>query len=259
MRCIFPNFGLLNNYTSSYLQINYKKVNYLFYPVNEPKLTFTNILIEIDEMGLLVIMDKKKPDSYSDPQKIIQNVKVNVHCDCCDNKKKSTRPSAFRAVNTTAEQSVTADTLVVPVLYPDKIFDLNNEYDPVTSTFTPKQDGVYSIIASVNFGPVVDGEIVPTNYRVLTVIRVNGNPVVADNDFFGEIPIGSGISVSAILQLATGDEVNVAAVSSTNGVLFANPLGMHFEAARLPSPVINDPSSNNSLTSSSNILSSGEL
>ena len=165
--------------------------------------------------------------------------------------------AAFRAVNNTAEQNVTADTLVVPVLYPDELFDLNNEYDPVASTFTPKQDGVYSIIASVNFGPVVDGVIVPTNYRVLIVIRINGNPVVADNDFFGEIPIGSGITVSAILQLTAGDEVNVAAISSTNGVFFANPLGMHFEAARLPSPLINDPSTG--ITSSSNILSSGEL
>lgn len=207
-------------------------------------------------MGLIVIMDKKKPDSYSNSKKIIQNVEVNVHC--CDNKKKSARPSAFRAVNSTVEQNVTANTLVVPVLYPDEIFDLNNEYDPVTSTFTPKQDGLYSIIASVNFGPVVGGIIVPTNYRVLILILVNGNAVVADNDFFGELPIGDATSVSAILQLEAGDEVNVSALSSTNGVLFAVPLAMHFEAARLPSSVINDPSSN-SITSSSNILSSGKL
>lgn len=153
---------------------------------------------------------------------------------------KNARPSAFRAVNSTAEQNVTADTLVVPVQYPNEIFDLSNEYSPATSTFTPKQDGVYSIIASVNFGPVVNGEIVPTNYRVLIVIRVNGNPVVSDNAFFGEIPIGSVISVSAILQLAAGDAVNIAAISSATGVLFANPPGMHFEAARLPSPESND-------------------
>jgi hypothetical protein len=49
------------------------------------------------------------------------------------------------------------------------------------------------------------------------------------------------ISVSAILQLAAGDAVNIAAISSTTGVLFANPPGIHFEAARLPSPENNDP------------------
>jgi hypothetical protein len=46
--------------------------------------------------------------------------------------KKSAKPSAFSAVNNTDEQNVTADNLVVPVLYPDEIFDLNNEYDPIT-------------------------------------------------------------------------------------------------------------------------------
>lgn len=201
-------------------------------------------------------MSNENYDSCGYAKNTFTNCKVII--DCCDNKEESVRPSAFRAVNNTAEQNVIANTLVVPVLYPDEIFDLNNEYDPVASTFTPKQNGVYSIIASVNFGPVVNGVIVPTNYRVLTVIQVNGNPVVGDNDFFGEIPIGNVISVSAILQLTAGDEVNVTALSSTNGILFLNPLAMHFEAARLPSPLIND-SSTNSITSSSNIFSCGKF
>lgn len=141
--------------------------------------------------------------------------------------------SAFRAVNVTVEQSATADVPVIPVLYPNEIFDLNNEYDPVTSTFTPKQDGVYLIIASVNFFPDIE-----TNYRVLILIRVNGVPVASDNDFFGEIPIGDITSVSAILPLKAGDTVNVAVSSSTDGTIlsteFASPT--HFEAARFPSP-----------------------
>lgn len=176
----------------------------------------------------------------------------------CLYKKECVRPSAFKAVNETFEQNVTADNLVVPVRYPNEIFDLNDEYDPEESTFSPKQDGLYSVIASVNFGSVVNGEIIPTNYRVLIVIRVNGAPVVADNDFFGEIPIGSGISISAILQLNARDEVNIAIVSSTNGVLFANPLGMRFEAARLPSPLFTSPSTT-SITSISDIPNSREL
>ncbi|MEI5927033.1 C1q-like domain-containing protein [Bacillus sp. TD10] len=141
--------------------------------------------------------------------------------------------SAFRAVNTSVEQSVTVDVPVIPVLYPNKIFDLNNEYNPITSTFTPKQDGVYLIIASVNFFP----DIV-TNYRVLVLIRVNDVPVASDNDFFGEIPIGDVTSVSAILPLKAGDTVNVAAASSTDGTILSTAFAFptHFEAARFPSP-----------------------
>lgn len=93
---------------------------------------------------------------------------------------------------------------------------------------------------------------------MLISIQINGNPVVTDNDFFGEITIGNVISVSAILQLTSGDEVNVSALSSTNGVFLANPPAMHFEAARLPSPLINDPLSTG-ITYSSSIFSSGEL
>jgi len=195
-------------------------------------------------------MGKEKHDSNCDVKKIVQILNLNTNC--CNKEKNSVKPSAFRAVNNTTQQIVTADTLVVPVLYPTEIFDLNNEYEPVTSTYTPKQDGVYSIIASVNFFP----DIFPSNYRVLIYIQINGNPVVADNDFFGEIKNGDVTSVSAILQLTAGDEVNVAVVSSTNGVFRPSP--MNFEAARLPSPLINDPLSTG-ITYSSSIFSSGEL
>jgi hypothetical protein len=150
------------------------------------------------------------------------------------------KPSAFRAINITVTQDVTADVPVIPVQYPTEIFDLNDEYDPLTSTFTPKQDGVYLVIASVNFNPpTVDGVIIPTNYRVLTLIRVNGIPVVSDNDFFGEIPIGAVSSVSSILPLQAGDSVNVATSVSTDGTIIPNPFAppTRFEAARFPSPL----------------------
>lgn len=179
---------------------------------------------------------------FKEKHDLIGNYKIKIHdliinSTCCHKKKKRVRPSAFRAVNSTTQESVTADTLVDPVIYPNEIFDLNNEYDPVTSTFTPKQDGVYSIIASVDFYP----DITQVNHRVLINIQINGNSVVSDNDFFGEITFRNVTSVSAILQLTAGDEVNVTAASSTNGFLTDIPLGMHFEAARLPSRLINDP------------------
>jgi hypothetical protein len=142
-------------------------------------------------------------------------------------------PSAFRAVNLTDEQMVTANTPVFPVLYPDEVFDLNNEYNPDTSTFIPKQDGIYSIIGSVSFFP----NNISINYRVVINIRVNEIPVVTDNAFFGAnpVPTGDQASVSAILQLEAGDEVNISVFITTDGILMAEPepRGMHFEAARL--------------------------
>lgn len=158
---------------------------------------------------------------------------INVNVNCCDNKKESSRPSAFRAVNRTTPQKVTADTPLFPVLYPDKAFDLNKEYNPITSTFTPKQDGIYLIIASISFFP----KDITTNYRVVINIRVNGIPVVTDNAFFGSnpVPTGDQASVSAILQLEAGDDVNVSVFITTNGMIIAEPepRGNHFEAARL--------------------------
>lgn len=166
--------------------------------------------------------------------------------------------SGFKAVNANIDQIALANTLIFPVRYPDEIFDLNNEYNPLTSTFIPKQDGVYSINASLNFGSEVNGEIVITNFSVLIVIWVNGEPVVIDNDFMGEIPIINVVSVSGILQLTAGDEVNIAVTSTTAGVIISNSLSMRFEATRLPSPLINNPLSS-SITSHSNIFSNGTL
>lgn len=185
-------------------------------------------------------MGKDKYDSDGDSKEIVQNINVNVNC--CDNKKESVRPSAFKAVNETAEQDVTANIPVFPVLYPDPIFDLNNEYDPMTSTFTPKQDGIYLIIASIGFFP----EDETLNYRLVLNIRVNTIPVVSDSEFFGEVPlpIGDIVTVSGILQLNAGDDVQISLFPSVNGSITPEPdstrLTIHFEAARLSSPLMHD-------------------
>ncbi|MFD1953451.1 hypothetical protein ACFSL6_04500 [Paenibacillus thailandensis] len=143
------------------------------------------------------------------------------------------RTSAFRAVNATADQTVTANTPVVPVQYPNQIFDINNEYDTATSTFTPKQDGIYFIIASVSFFP----DDVMTNYRLVLNIRVNDFPIVTDDEFFGAnpVPTGDQISVSGILKLEKGDKVTISLFPTTDGIIVADPRGTHFEASRLTS------------------------
>jgi len=173
------------------------------------------------------------------------SVTINNYCNFEDFE----NSSAFRAVNNTSEQNLTADEHVNPVLYPDVIFDENNEYNPITSIFTPKQDGIYSIIGSVNFIP----DVSPSTYRVLVEINVNGIPLASDNDFFGAIQIGNVTSVSAILQLTAGDAVSISCLSSVNGIINANPPATRFEAARFPSPIKN--CSSNTITLRSNELS----
>ena len=183
--------------------------------------------------GLLIIIGKDKNKSDGVSEKIIQTINVNVNC--CDNRKDSVRPSAFKAVNSTADQTVTANTPVVPVLYPNQIFDLNNEYDPATSTFTPKQDGIYLIIASVSFFP----DDVETNYRLVLNIRLNNIPVVTDDEFFGAnpVPTGDQVSVSGILKLEKGDEVTISLFPTTDGIIIAEPASTRFEASKLTSVI----------------------
>ncbi len=152
------------------------------------------------------------------------------------------KPSGFKAFNESSEQNVIAEDPVFPVFYPDVEFDLNNEYDPMTNTFTPKQDGMYLIIASIGFFP----EDETLNYRLVLNIRVNTIPVVSDSEFFSGVPlpIGDIVTVSGILQLNAGDDVQISLFSSVDGSIAPEPdstrLTIHFEAARLPSPLMND-------------------
>lgn len=146
--------------------------------------------------------------------------------------------SAFRAVSS-AVQSVPANTFV-KVQYPNQQFDLDNEYNPATSTFIPKTDGVYLIIGSVGFGP----DVITTPYNATIDIRVNGSVSIStDNDFFSEVappPAANAVSCSTILQLNAGDVVEVFFSARISGLIIQmdsnNRVATHFEAARFPSP-----------------------
>ena len=54
---------------------------------------------------------------------------------------------------------------------------------------------------------------------------------------FYSISFGNVVSVSTIVQLNAGDEVEVYAQSSIDGVLSPLEDGAHFEVARFPSPI----------------------
>lgn len=139
--------------------------------------------------------------------------------------------SAFRAANAATTQSVGPADLT-QIAYPNKIFDLNNEYDPITSTFTPKQDGIYLIIASLSFNPNV-----PSNYSLRMFIDINRETAAAaDNDFFGEeVTVTSNLlNVSTITQLSRNDNVQILAQATVDGITVPDQIFMHFEAVRFP-------------------------
>jgi hypothetical protein len=151
-------------------------------------------------------------------------------------KKGSMRESAFRALNLTMPQNVSANTFVKAV-FPTEQFDLANEYNPITSTFRPKKDGVYSIIATIGFSP--NDQML--DYRTRIEIRVKGTTAIAiDNDFFGgNTPFVNAVSVSTIYNLEAGDRLEVFVQSSIAGTIVTSEDGSHFEAARFPSPTNN--------------------
>lgn len=83
---------------------------------------------------------------------------------------------------------------------------------------------------------------VPASYSARIFITINGEAVVADNDFLSEeLEIVNLVSVSTILKLPAGSNVQVIAQATTDGKTVPEPLlgtvdFMHFEAARFPSP-----------------------
>ncbi|MCJ7992699.1 ABC transporter permease [Priestia sp. OVS21] len=110
------------------------------------------------------------------------------------------------------------------VLFPSEQFDLNNEYDTSTGNFIPKQDGIYSFNAGIEFFPA-PLTIESNNLELL--IRVNGTSVALESL---EINEGEGvITVSTIQQLQAGDTVEVLARSFRSGNINGNfdsiPLG----------------------------------
>ncbi|WP_459500773.1 ABC transporter permease [Bacillus sp. C1] len=172
---------------------------------------------------------KKRHKCDEDSSKI--DVKVNCCCD--DHGKNLVRASAFRAVSN-VDQNLPANTLV-KVLFQNEQFDLANEYNPATSVFIPKTDGVYSIIGTVAFGP----NDLFQDYNTTIEIRVNGGEIiVSHNTFFGGgVFFLNDVTVTTILELQAGDMVEIFAQSNQDGVIFISDGVTRFEAARYPSPL----------------------
>ena len=141
--------------------------------------------------------------------------------------------SAFRAEKIFA-QNIT-ENIDIKVSYEDQIFDLNDEYDPLTSTFTPKQGGVYFVFAIVSlelFG-------LDLSHIAILNINVNNNLTLGSEGIYpAGLPAIPTLSVSGIIHLNAGDAVTVHFKCLTaDGIISDFPDVSHFEAARFPSPL----------------------
>ncbi|UQZ47450.1 complement C1q domain-containing protein [Bacillus sp. PK3-037] len=135
--------------------------------------------------------------------------------------------SAFRATSN-ANLSVAANA-ASGVRFQNVQFDLANEYNPNTSTFSPRTAGVYSLNASVEFQP---NAIVDFNLEVVFLVNQD---VVGGNSQFQAGNLPAVVAITEILQLNAGDTVTVAMRSTAAGFIQATPR-TRFAAARVPSP-----------------------
>ncbi|KFN02169.1 exosporium leader peptide-containing protein [Bacillus clarus] len=138
--------------------------------------------------------------------------------------------SAFRAFKQGAEeeQQYTAGDVLV-LIFSNEQFDFGNEFDNV-STFTPNQDGVYSITTGIRFIP---NDLIDIYGFSLNINLNNAETIVSTTqvNIFGT----ALANVSAIYGLKAGDSVRVRFRATTDGVIFGNPFTpTFFAAARLP-------------------------
>ncbi|MDR6555056.1 C1q-like domain-containing protein [Paenibacillus qinlingensis] len=137
--------------------------------------------------------------------------------------------SAFRA-SANVNQQLPSFSATTKVLFTLEIFDLNNEYNTATSTFTPTYSGIYAVTVTLSLNPKSG-----TNYTA--DIRVNGNTQISIRyEPNGAPSLVETMLLNGILQLQAGDIVQVFAINPQGeGRILGNPTGTHFEAARFPS------------------------
>jgi hypothetical protein len=132
-------------------------------------------------------------------------------------------PSAFKAEDGLNPSQTINPNFNTVVEYERVVVDLNNEYDPETSTFTPKQNGIYSIIGSVSLGITNP----PQDSTIFISIRVNGDDIELDKETAVDTNLNI-ITISRIMPLNAGDEVQIVIMSNQAGSI----IGGSFQGAR---------------------------
>ncbi|CAG9620347.1 C1q-like domain-containing protein [Sutcliffiella rhizosphaerae] len=153
---------------------------------------------------------------------------ITINVDCGRNGDKE-RVVAFRAVKST-DQPVEANESV-KITFEEEQFDLGNTYNNITSTFVPRESGVYYVSSSFTFAPDVNAR-----YRTRADIVVNGTTVAADNDFWNLLNVFNVVNVSAVLYLQAGDLVEIFGQSSLSGTILSeveNIASTSFEAFKV--------------------------
>lgn len=124
---------------------------------------------------------------------------------------------------------------LVKVLFTGVQFDKGDIYNENTSTFVPVESGVYFVAGTVTFFPRNDA--IP--FRARLEVRVNGESVEADSDYFfsGVVPsmfFANIVNTSTILQLQAGDLVEIFFTSTSRGIINDDGDGSstRFETAR---------------------------
>lgn len=115
------------------------------------------------------------------------------------------------------------------VLFQNEQFDLANEYNPDTSTFSPRTAGVYSLNAAAEFQANAN-----VDFNLEVVFLVNQDVVGGNNETqAGNLP--AVVAITEILQLNAGDTVTVAMRRSTAAGTIQATTRTRFAAARVPS------------------------
>ncbi|WP_201000569.1 C1q-like domain-containing protein [Paenibacillus glycanilyticus] len=144
-------------------------------------------------------------------------------------KKRTCRPrsfkSAFKAISA-KNQSIGRPEFGVTVKYGKVIFDAANEYDPVTSTFIPKHDGVYSLFGSILYKR---GSKEPDEVSLLLtvndfVVFAGSKVIKSDREF---------ITAAAVKRLRKGDVVKLSASSHVSGGVILKGFSTRFRGKRI--------------------------
>ncbi|AMR02925.1 hypothetical protein AXW78_12540 [Bacillus thuringiensis] len=148
---------------------------------------------------------------------------VKVYCNC---KSDFERQSAFKATQNTFQPLIANQP--TRVLFPVEVFDINNEYDPSTSIFVPRQNGIYTFNTSIIFTPTEQASA-----TIILDIRVNGISV-SRNEEGGSPNESLIVKTSTIALLQAGDRVDILAeAGSANGTIAGVPSLTYFEGAQI--------------------------